>query len=87
MQQQNFLGSLITQSVYIDFFLQRPVIESIDPDYGPFAGGTVLTLQGENLGVGNRNNENITSVTLQPGDISCNNSRFYPNIPEGVMIR
>ncbi|XP_060591007.1 hepatocyte growth factor receptor-like [Ruditapes philippinarum] len=37
------------------FFYRIPVVTGIVPNYGPKAGGTRITLFGENIGIGNRN--------------------------------
>ncbi|XP_052781261.1 plexin-B-like isoform X2 [Mya arenaria] len=55
-------------------------ITSMEPTSGPKAGGTMITLRGENLGVGNRI---ISSVVFDNG-AKCEHPEVYPHIPTNV---
>ncbi len=44
------------------FMALNPIIRSVTPTFGPLAGGTTLTVRGDELGTGNYEN---TKVTLE----------------------
>ncbi len=43
-----------------DFIVNRPRVVSVVPGFGPVAGGVVVSVQGENLAIGNTDNTRVT---------------------------
>ncbi|XP_045169868.2 hepatocyte growth factor receptor-like isoform X2 [Mercenaria mercenaria] len=66
-------GKRSATTVVFDY--KTPSITDIHPKYGPKAGGTLLTLSGDNLGVGNR------EVVVVIGPSYCTQATVYPQLP------
>lgn len=62
---------------------QEPFVSYLDPDFGPVAGGTMVTISGDNLGVGNRQ---VTDVKLEPGHAVCENPYVYPDVRSDARL-
>lgn len=54
---------------------QIPVITMIHPPYAPKAGGTRITIDGQNLGIGNRN------ISVMLGNKNCLRPEVKPDMP------
>ncbi|XP_060557395.1 plexin-D1-like [Ruditapes philippinarum] len=59
------------------FSYQVPIVTDIVPHYGPEAGGTRMTIYGENLGIGNRN------VRVYLENKPCLRPEMSPKLPLG----
>ncbi|XP_053374106.1 hepatocyte growth factor receptor-like [Mercenaria mercenaria] len=70
-------GKLSATTVVFDY--NTPSITDIHPKYGPKAGGTLLTLSGQNLGVGNRD------VDVFLGSQICKQATVYPQLPPDLV--
>ena len=57
--------SSFTTSLLTNFIVADPTISSVSPTFGPMAGGSILTVSGTDLNVGNTEN---TRVTLNGSD-------------------
>ncbi|XP_053374104.1 plexin-B-like [Mercenaria mercenaria] len=71
-------GKRSATAVVFDY--KTPIITDIHPKYGPKAGGTLLTLSGNNLGVGNR------EVVVLLGAYLCTEATVYPRLPLDLVM-
>ena len=53
-------GQMELTSIYNSFIYAMPKITSVHPRYGPVSGGTIVTISGSELNVGNTENISIT---------------------------
>ncbi len=54
------------------FIVVNPIVRSVTPTFGPIAGGTTLTVGGNDLGVGNHENTRVTLVVSGGSSYPCN---------------
>jgi len=62
-------------------------ITGITPTQGPSKGGTVITIFGENLGIGNRKISSVRFLSASGDDIYCRNPQVQPEVHFDVNHR
>ena len=63
-------------------------ITGITPTQGPSKGGTVITIFGENLGIGNRKISSVNfTFTSTYEKIYCQKPQVQPEVAFGVVVR
>ena len=63
------------------YYIETPSVESVRPEYGPISGGTIVTITGTNLDIGNKEN---TKVLFR--ELSANRRKKKQICPERKCV-
>ena len=76
---ENFVSSISCWHLdvghyHVTLYIQKPNVIALKPTSGPRSGGTIITLRGSHLGIGNRN------VRVHIGNTDCTEAKVVPQV-------